>query len=694
MVGYAICAVIYLVLLVLAATRWRERIEGSGLRLAIGAECLWASLLTLHASGITIPLDAVAGSEYLRTIAWALVLGRCLWRQANPQWVRRWTRVLMGLVGGLVVLVLVFQWGAPQAFLRNATHYWRWGALSMSVGGLVLGEQVARNARPVEEWRLKYVWLAITGIFAWDAYLYSEAVLHGALLVPIRDARSYMDALLGLVLAIGCRRDTSWRSAAFLSPRLVLFYIAIVAVGLGLLAMAVAGASFRDMGDAWGHEDQVLVLAGAVLALGIAALSRQLRAHLTGVIDARVFRYRYDYRSVWQTLTAALSEGDQSTKYERAATVIANSLDCMSTGVWLCDPRSRLVPASGDLAPRDEPSQRADTEFFTFLRRHEWIYDLLPDRLGLVRPAHPPVPAPPAWLLERPHGAIVVPLVSEQTLWGILLLGRPLATLRLTWEEIHLLRGAARQMASHIALDLTARQLIEARQFETFNRLTAVIMHDLRHLTSQLSLIVANAALHRGTPQFLEATLITVESTVKRMDRLLEELRGGARGTCHEERIDLGAVCVQVVARCADLNPVPTLSAAPRGIVVIASRDRLAHALEQVIRNAQQATPAEGSVRVRVSRGGAEAYIDVEDTGCGMSGEFIRKRLFRPFDSTKGERGMGLGAYQARELAMACGGEVSVESSVGRGTRFRFALPLAADLESQAEAAPNEHGTP
>jgi signal transduction histidine kinase len=67
-----------------------------------------------------------------------------------------------------------------------------------------------------------------------------------------------------------------------------------------------------------------------------------------------------------------------------------------------------------------------------------------------------------------------------------------------------------------------------------------------------------------------------------------------------------------------------------------------------------------------------------------MDGDFIRNRLFRPFDSTKGERGMGIGAYQAREFARCCGGDVTVESAPQRGTRFTFSLPTTATSTTAA----------
>ena len=70
------------------------------------------------------------------------------------------------------------------------------------------------------------------------------------------------------------------------------------------------------------------------------------------------------------------------------------------------------------------------------------------------------------------------------------------------------------------------------------------------------------------------------------------------------------------------------------------------------------------------------AQIHIADTGCGMSPEFIRDRLFRPFDSTKGSESMGIGAYQAREYVRSLGGQVEVSSEVGTGTTFALRLPL------------------
>ena len=79
------------------------------------------------------------------------------------------------------------------------------------------------------------------------------------------------------------------------------------------------------------------------------------------------------------------------------------------------------------------------------------------------------------------------------------------------------------------------------------------------------------------------------------------------------------------------------------------------------------------------------------DTGCGMDEAFVRHKLFMPFETTKGEKGFGIGAYQAREFVRKCGGTIEVESRPGRGTRFILRLPLAPALSgTEGEVLNNE----
>ena len=129
----------------------------------------------------------------------------------------------------------------------------------------------------------------------------------------------------------------------------------------------------------------------------------------------------------------------------------------------------------------------------------------------------------------------------------------------------------------------------------------------------------------------------------------------------------------------------PTLGIHAHGIRVSADREKLTRILGHLVQNAIEATPYTGKVSVTLDRSDHWAEIVVADTGAGMDDTFIRERLFRPFDSTKGT-GMGIGAYECKAYVQELGGDIAVESRPGRGSRFTLRFPLHPGL------SPHSHG--
>jgi putative PEP-CTERM system histidine kinase len=687
--GYLASALAYSVLLALMLTRWRRRLTGSGLAVAVGTQLVWSATLAAQAAGSHLPLGVVVAIEYLRSLAWALALTRCLRGANDPQAVRAGRQVL-ATVAAVCLLVLLWALGSllpgqPEPLVRYLGRYWLWGAFSLAIGGLVLVEQVARNTRASHRWQLKYVWLAIGGLYAWDLCLFALAMLRGSAVNDLWLARGFVNTLLAILLAVGLRRIEGWQSAAFLSPRVVFFNATLLAAALYVLVMAAGSYMVRRLGGSWGAAGQALFLAAAGLVLIIAVLSEQFRAWARVMLAKHLFPYRYDYRSEWQKLTRALSEGAEPV-YERIAKVMAGFVSAASAGLWLRNAEGGYSPVGGDLAPAEAAHVEDSREFFEFLRNREWIFDL--DEARSLNPRGAAAGAmgteaaglqPPGWLLSNSRLWLIVPLICDQALVGFVVIGQPLVATRLGWEEIDLLRAAGRQVASFLAFEQAAKRLAEAHQFEAMNRLSAVLMHDLRHLIAQQALVVQNATKHRGNPAFFDDAILTIDNSVKRMTRLMEELRSGVlEGEAH--RVELSELCGETVRRCAARPPVPTLEIHERGVEVLLHRERLLQVLEHIIRNAQDAAASEGTVTVHLRRSGSQATIEVSDSGPGMDAEFVRNRLFRPFDSTKGEGGFGIGAYQAREFVRKCGGSVEVDTAPGRGTRFIIHLPLAPAL--------------
>jgi putative PEP-CTERM system histidine kinase len=260
-------------------------------------------------------------------------------------------------------------------------------------------------------------------------------------------------------------------------------------------------------------------------------------------------------------------------------------------------------------------------------------------------------------------------------LLGFVVLADPPPPFELTYEDRDLLRTAGRHVATHPAQHDADRKLAESRQFEAYHRLTAFVMHDLKNLAAQLSLIVANAEKHRRNPEFVDDSIRTIAHSTARMQRLIEQLQGREVQSLRR-RVSLAEVARQACGRCGGRNPVPDFIEAAEDRQVEADPERLAMVIEHVVRNGQDATPEGGSVSVSILPATGWVSLRIEDTGAGMSPEFVRDRLFRPFDTTKGSKGMGIGAYQVREYLNSLGGRVEVQSVVGSGTRIDLVFPL------------------
>ena len=220
--------------------------------------------------------------------------------------------------------------------------------------------------------------------------------------------------------------------------------------------------------------------------------------------------------------------------------------------------------------------------------------------------------------------------------------------------------------------------LVQARQFEAFNRLSAFVVHDLKNILAQQSLIVSNAEKHKNNPEFIDDVIGTVRNSVGRMTRLMEQMRSGMRGV-RPKPMNLNKVLAEVVERSHSLSPVPECELSEEPITVEADKEQLSTVFAHIIQNAQEATDNNGQISVVCSshRNGdaCQALVKISDTGSGMEEQFIKQRLFRPFDSTKGLTGMGVGAFESRELIRSLGGEISVSSEPGVGSVFSIVLP-------------------
>jgi putative PEP-CTERM system histidine kinase len=288
----------------------------------------------------------------------------------------------------------------------------------------------------------------------------------------------------------------------------------------------------------------------------------------------------------------------------------------------------------------------------------------------------------PEWLTTNADAWFVLPLLHAEALVGAIVLARSPVERALDWEDFDLLRVAGRQAASFLAEDRLRTALDEARRFDEFNRRFAFLLHDIKNVASQLTLVARNAERHADNAEFRSDMVATLKDSSGRMATLLSRLgqHDGARPE-PAQPVDVATLIGRVVAARRAQHPVTSdLATAP---LVLAQPLRLEQVLSHLIQNAVEASATDRAVTISIERTEDDVAIVVADRGSGMSADFVRDELFRPFVSTK-PGGFGIGAYEARQLVVGMGGQLTVESRVGEGTRFRIVLPVVPALEVAA----------
>lgn len=671
--GYALAGLAYLGLSGLIIASWRARPQGRLLVAATALTALWGATLG-YAAWQPLPPHLVLAVELARTGAWLALLLYIL-RLRLPAEARFPTplRAVGALATLLVAGGLTLSLLAPA---RWAGMDWlAWLALVMlAVIGLILVEQVYRGTRHEDRWAIKFLCLGLGGLFVYEFYLYAQAALFQALDANVWAARGYVVALIAPLIAVSAARNPEWAAPVSLSRSMAFHSASLLGAGIYLLLIAGAGYYLKLFGGEWGTVVRNVFIFAAALLLVLLMVSGTLRARLRVFMSKHFFSYRYDYREEWLKFTRTLTEGRPGEQLcERAVEALARLLESPGGVLWMREGATYVRASHWNWATL-QGSEAVDTPFVMWMAEKQWVIDL--DEMASRRDLYGELDAP-AWLRSTHEAWLVVPLMLHDELLGFVVLKHSLGKVTFNWEVSDLLKVAARQAAAHLSQMRASNQLIVARQFESFNRTTTFVIHDLKNLIAQLSLLLDNAEKHKDNPAFQADMLETVENAVKRMNKVLTQLRReGAEG---QASVALAEILQDAVASKHAFKLHPTLDLPPAGVRVRAERERLTRAIGHLVQNALEATPPNGRVNVRAWADDAHAIIEIEDTGCGMDDTFIRTRLFAPFDSTKGA-GMGIGAYECRETLRALGGEVEVTSTPGTGTRFRLTLPIEDNL--------------
>ncbi len=659
--SYGFAALVYALLAArtLQRIRWRDGKDRLSLHLALAAvaSLVWALAVALAPGRPLYMLLLAQAADVLRYGAWYALLVVLLRQGVVESSARpaRWPAAvgvllcLLALTGGYTLLLL------------------------LPLFGLVLLEQYYRNLDEEARWDAKPFCLALASLFVFDLYLFSQGVLLRGVDRDEALARPLVHGLMAVLLLLAGSRHRHWIARLRVSRQLAFHSASLFLAGAYLLLIAAAGYYVRYFGGDWGRVLEVAFIFLAASGLAALLLSRRLRATLRVQLAKHLFHYLYDYRDEWRKFTQSLSSHDNPGELKVSVVRgLAELVESPSGSLWLLDATQGGYRQSARWQQAEISAiEPADTPWTTYMRQRHWIMNLAEYRQHPARYEHH---CAPDWLASLPQAWLMVPLFDRHEMMGFVVLDKSLAPLNVDWEVHDLLKTAARQAASFLTQAQATETLLELRKFEAFNRMSAFVVHDLKNIVTQLSLMAKNARRLGHDPEFQADMLMTVENSLDRMRQLMAQLREGAPAVGQAVGVELATIArdwareAEQRGRRVELDLAPDLFA--RG-----QSDRLKRIVGHLVHNALDATEASGArVWLRTQRQGSQASLEVGDQGVGMSADFVREQLFRPFQTTK-HSGMGIGAFESFQYVKELGGKVEVDSREGQGTRITLLLP-------------------
>jgi len=658
------------------------------LALAALVSTVWCGILAWDSYAPQLTVQQLILCETLRFGAWIFGLLQQLKFSNKNRSVQQGPFLLLHLlwiIAGIVFVIIL------PTFVDNkaqAYHLYVWSSLLLTILCIVSVEQLFRNS---PHNRINKVYsLGLAGVLLYDLYLFSYALLFGQLDPEIWRARGAVNGASAIFLSFALMAVSSQnypqQNRVAISRPMAFYTTGLTTAGFFLALMAAGGYYIKLYGGNWGTVIQVTLIFSALISIAVVFLSESARASMSVYIDKHFFVHKYDYRSQWLSLIHHLtsSPGSNTDPHQIAIKAVMDIVKSNGGMLWMDNQFGRFLPiATHNMnLPKLDVEEQSDSEFCRILKDQEWVFS--PSSPGEHELSNFNEHLP-QWTKDIEDLWLIIPMLVDSELIGFMLLSKPPAEFILTWEDLDLFKTVGREVASYISRNEAAELLAQSKQFDAFNKLSAFVMHDLKNLIAQQALVVENAAKHKENPAFIDDMIRTIDNSVQRMSNLLKKLQQTQPTSGRE--LALKNVVINSVKKCQDRMPPPTLRILEDSLKVVADEDNLEMIVTHIIKNAQEATPADGYVDVTLRSERNQAVIEVEDNGCGMDIDFMKNRLFRPFDTTKSGKGMGIGVYQTREFIRNLGGDVLAKSEVNVGSTFTIYIPLRTNSHKTQEQA-------
>ena len=528
-------------------------------------------------------------------------------------------------------------------------------------------------------WRIKFVILGLCVIFGARIYVCSQALLYSHVNFALADIEPGALLIGCLLIAISHLRTGQIEVDVYPSQTFLYNSITVMVTGVYLLLVGILAKVVIFLGGDTAFPLKALLILLGIVGLAVILMSDRARQATQRFISRNFKRPLYDSRKVWSRFTENTAHAtDPASLCDATTKLISDTFNILSATIWLVDETEKQIvftastslPAHQSL-PRIKTS--ADSEaFLTSLRENPFPFDLDTSREPWATELrqHNPVN-----FVKGGH-RICVPIVAAERPLGLIILGDRVRALPYSQEELDLLRCIGGHIGASLLTIQLSRKLMEANEQEAFRAVSAFFAHDLKNAASTLSLMLQNLPLHFDDPEFRADVLRGISKTVNHMNHLISRLSVlRQKPELKSVAADLNEVVTTALSRwqpsaeielATNLEPLPKIQLDP---------EQIQNIVINLVLNAHEAIGTCGQIRVQTARQNGWATLTVSDTGCGMTEDYIRQSLFRPFQTTK-KGGTGIGMFQCKMIIEAHRGKIEVESQPGKGSSFRVLLPL------------------
>ncbi|WP_440874893.1 XrtA/PEP-CTERM system histidine kinase PrsK [Thalassotalea sp. PLHSN55] len=636
---------------------------------------LLCALVTLFANGVAAAqlkfgfnIQWAMAADAVKIAVWAVLIlsfnseYHSIKTLLKNSYIQKYLLTWLGLVSGCWLLCYLLDFAYEYLFLLFVL---------LNLWSLVLLEQLFRSANAQIRWAIWPLVIAIAGVSIFDFVLYAQAVMVQAIDFDFWYSRGLISIFVMPLLLVSTRRVKEGSVRIFVSRQVVFYSSMLMIAGIYLLVMALTGYLLNYLGGEWGDLLSIgfLLLSGIVLA--VLLITESLRRRLKVFIAKNFFANKYEYRDEWLQLIGAIETTSAENYYQMATQIMMSKVDATSGAIVKRVAFEQFKVKYSQDMDIDESLSDDFLLLSQFCQKQGWIIDI--DEYANDPHSYPSLfIQPSAW--QKKGITYIVPIFIGKAFFGFFLLSENREERGLNWEDRDLIFAVSKQLGNFVSLHEANEKLAESKQFDAFNRMSAFLVHDLKNVQAQLSLITNNATKHRDNPEFIDDVFETVESATERLGKVLTQLRNKQAAQSSRKTIELTAVIEKVIEQRNISQPTVSFDA-NESCEIDLDDETFFSVMNHLIQNAQEATKDDGWVKVSLSATGKYVQIEIADNGTGMSSAFIKNRLFKPFDTTKGNAGMGIGVYEAKQFIESIAGEINVESAEGEGTTMKIRIP-------------------